>query len=516
MADLRSDKTHAADVNACHQLMQAGRFEDAFARIAPVKSAAPDDIDVNTAYGIAALSVENWEAANQAQAFVDRMPRPDALRVLDYWAKMLATHLRFGLAKHVGEQILKLAPEQIEHYIFYCSVCLSGGQADAAIEKAEECVRNFPSHAAAWEASASVFAAIGDNERARRSAQKALDLSPDSIAALKALGDAKPEALTQDQLARLKRFIGDGSRHPAERAPVAFTLGDTFDRRRAFADAFDAYGVANSLLRAHNDAIGARYDEATSEARLSQARHHAGVLKSSLSEFADASIQPLFIVGMPRSGKTLFQNVLCLHDGIAAIDESPVGPMLIDAAFDAAKKRNRLERDPRATELLRHYRERLHATAANAQLVIDTTGENVWGLGALKALFPRAKFIYMARNHDDALIEVFFRRLSPAHPYSTSLADIRSYRAIFENAAALWRTQYADDFLDVSFDAFLDQPEKTLHETLSWLGAAPGAIAVSTAPKTGADTIHFSSDGGELTFDRDKFEKLKNYARFIQ
>ena len=190
---------------------------------------------------------------------------------------------------------------------------------------------------------------------------------------------------------------------------------------------------------------------------------------------ANRDAAPVFIVGMPRSGTTLLEQILAAHGAIhgagerAAITQtmSRIG-VGIDtersvrglAALDGA----RLDKTADA------YLSELHALAPGARYITDKMPGNARHLGYIATLLPGARVIHCQRDPRDVGLSIFQLRFFGYHPYAHDLADLGWYIGHHARLMAHWRTTLTLPLLEVALEDWVNDFSGTLRRVLTFLG----------------------------------------------
>ena len=189
---------------------------------------------------------------------------------------------------------------------------------------------------------------------------------------------------------------------------------------------------------------------------------------------ANADPAPVFIVGTPRSGTTLTEQVLAAHAQVHGSGELAnltqmigrlAGPPLLAptiaglAALDAAA----------LDEAAARYLADLHALAPEARFITDKMPGNALHLGFIATLLPGARVILCRRDLRDAGLSIFQLRFFGYHPYAHDLADLGWYMGEHERLVAHWRAVLPLPLLEVSLTDWVEDFAGTLNRVLAFL-----------------------------------------------
>jgi tetratricopeptide (TPR) repeat protein len=368
-------------------------------------------------------------------------------------------------------------------------------EADAAYRAGLEIA---PDHAALHTAHAMAERAVGRLADAEASARRALALRPDAADTLALLGSLAidhgrfdeaeellrkalainpelPEALAS--LATLRKMsAADGPwRDAAERVlarglavahaiNLHHALGKYYDDVDERAAAFEHHRLGNELARRSR----VRYDRAEMTQRVTRTlAAFDGNSLAALRPGGIASERPVFVVGMPRSGTSLTEQILASHPQVHGAGE------LLYWIFAADSERSASPEQRAATinELGRAYLAGLATQAPDASRVVDKLPVNFRHIGLIHAALPGARFIHLERNPLDTCLSIYFQGFSAAHPYATDFGDLAHYYHEYRRLMAHWRTVLPPrSLLEVRYEDLVDDPEGWSRRMLAHIG----------------------------------------------
>jgi len=227
------------------------------------------------------------------------------------------------------------------------------------------------------------------------------------------------------------------SRNDAHRCRVC--LGRLLDNADRYDEAFPCFSQANSLDREFLTASGMGYD------RTAFRQHIDSLIETCTSELyatterdENPSEIPVFVVGMPRSGTSLVEQIAASHSRVAGAGElRDVGQIV--AQLQAEARENAGEDVDLARGLRDGYIARLQQIGRAAERVIDKMPDNIITLGMAALLFPRARVVFCRRDLRDTCLSCYFHRFDQALVWYTNLVDCGSRALELERLAEHWR-----------------------------------------------------------------------------
>jgi Flp pilus assembly protein TadD len=400
------------------------------------------------------------------------------------------THNRLGalLCDHVGDdegalaafgEALRLKPDEAVYHNNYGIGLASAGRpadAEAAYRKA---LHLQPDYA---DACSNLGEALADQRRldeAVAAYREALRLKPESsrpyfnLVKLATQGWYEFSDLEIDCLTGLAERP-DLPEHDA--TLFAFALGDLLDHRGEYDQAFSYYRRGNHLRRQALQHESWAFDAGRHRANVDHIiTTFDGALFERVKDWGVHTDLPVFIVGMPRSGTSLVEQVLASHPAVYGAGELPYVPQLtrdLARAHGGADAypacASRLGREA-VTALAEQYLARLSRLGKQALRVTDKLPDNHLHLGLIAALFPRARIIHCQRDPLDVAVSCycnFFRRMAFAY----SLEDIGAYYRQYQRLMAHWQDVLPLRIHTINYEDLVARQEAVSRELVRFCG----------------------------------------------
>jgi tetratricopeptide (TPR) repeat protein len=399
-----------------------------------------------------------------------------------------------------------------------------------------------PDHAGLHTAQAMVHRALGRLAEAEASTRRALELRPNAADTLALLGSLAidhgrfeeaedllrkslaidpelPEALTSLTAVR-KMTQADGSwREAAERAlarnlPVAHAinlhhaLGKYHDDLSDADAAFEQHRRGNELAR-RSRLVYNRADMTQRVTRTIAAFDRDALAK--LRPEGPASDCPVFVVGMPRSGTSLTEQILASHPQVHGAGELLYWIFAADAERAAPPER----RAAMIAELGRNYLDGLAALAPEAMRVVDKLPVNFRDLGLIHLALPGARIIHIERDALDTCLSIYFQGFSASHPYATDFGDLAHYYHEYRRLMAHWREVLAPQTLfELRYEDLIDDPEGWSRRMLAHIGL-PWDPRCLEFHRTERPVLTASNWQVRQPISRGSIGRWRRYERFI-
>ncbi len=274
-----------------------------------------------------------------------------------------------------------------------------------------------------------------------------------------------------EALLRLAPVAKQKVEEPAIMAPVHYVIGDLLDERGDHDRAFAHYARANQLRRA-------QFSEEVRHDQISRlmtffARDRFDILPRTHRD----TESPVFIVGMPRSGTSLIEEIIAAHPEAYGCGElREVTTLAIRASYETRTHvpyPDCLEviGDRKLYELSGFYLTRLYGMNTSAIRFTDKMWQNYEHLGFIQMMFPQAHIIHCRRDPVDTGVSCFVQSFGTAGPpFSYDLAHIGQYYNEYMRLMDHWHRDLDVQILDLNYEDVVQKPEETIRGVLDFIG----------------------------------------------
>jgi len=436
-------------------------------------------------------------------------------------------------------------------------------QYDLALQHAEHVINNDPNNTEALGRMARIHALSGNTTRAIDLYKRLLQIDPGAFRAAAALADLQIKTgeleqaaatiepfLRYNPIANAIAFVfsdicqftdrcheaidlledilerSDKPRHKHRR--IIFALAKLYDRLQEYDKAFEYASEGNSLKQASGNV----------HVYESQADHLINTWSTAFNgslpttDLLRDNIQPVFIIGMPRSGTSLTEQILASHPTVFGAGElqiigeirkelpARIGtgagyPQCLGSASSALM-------NACANEYLAKLKS---VSVGNYPIVTDKMPENFWDLGLINRLFPSAPIIHCTRDPLDTCISCFFTDFREGHEYMFDLASLGSYYRIYQRVMQHWKDIIKIPLLELHYEDLVSKPGEVTRQLVDYCGLEwderclsphKNRRAVETASFSQVrHKVYTSSVGRWKNYDR-HIEVLKNALGYQQ
>ena len=420
------------------------------------------------------------EGARLLTRAIERAP-DDSMLLIGLGGRLIQLG-RSDEAIRVFEAAIRVDPASAEAHFALGKTLANASDFEGARTNFERAIEFAPAYADARAALAALLARSGDADEARRQAERALADAPNHVEATIALAavDVRTRAFAQAET-RLRAVLRAPQLDGFARAMATHLLGDALDGQDRAAGACLSYVAANELFRQQASpdypAAARAYLENLGRLAVAFARAEPADWRGAPSSPSEtAAAVHVFLVGFPRSGTTLLENVLAAHPRVVTLEERPT---LEAAETEFLETQDGLERlaqiDAATAEHFRAdywRRVREDGVELECKVFIDKLPLNTTKLPVVAKLFPAARILFARRDPRDVVLSCFRRSFLPnVATYSMlSLKGAADLYAAVMRLADLYRTVLPLAVREVRYETFVEDFEAEARAICGFLG----------------------------------------------
>lgn len=370
----------------------------------------------------------------------------------------LAAIGQYKEAAAIINNALQISPDNVDVLITHGSLLINMGNPAKAAQIGTKILEKHPENKEARLLAAGALEIRGENDKAHRYLKPLLDEEQvDANAGIIFATISKHIGLQEQAISVLERILDSSSYLPSHtRRKIHFTLGDNYDSIHSYDTAYKHYSTGNNLKQAAYD----RKQHSTNIENLTRFFN-----KEYLSNAVKSSIhaeRPVFIVGMPRSGTSLTEQILSSHSRVFGAGElSDIKNIVYDMGNDAGSSRTypeylrHLDRTA-INDISEKYLQHLDNLTSDADFVTDKMPSNFMHLGLIQVLFPHARIIHCKRSPLDTCLSCYFQDFGPSHPYAYSLPNLGHYYKQYQKIMDHWGKSLSIPVLDVQYEELIE------------------------------------------------------------
>jgi len=404
--------------------------------------------------------------------------------------------------------VLKLDPRNVKALLTLSSALIYQDSAEAW-RLLEQAMAMAPNEPAVLVLKGELLEFGGDKLGAWECVKRIIENGSTDIRAVNVAASVAPAiGKSEEAITRLEQLVSRPEISFSDHRSLRFTLANLYDKAKQYDRAFEHAILANQMKNV-------RHDDNTHITQVSQLKgvySAAGI--ASLSRSGNRSELPVFIVGMPRSGTSLVEQILSCHSKIHARGETSDIPAITETIPyypDGARNLTQEKLDALADAHIK----RLRGISPTAARFTDKLPGNFLLLGLIYQLFPGARVLNCRRDPRDVCLSNFMTDFGGGHEHSYNLESLarvcQSYQELMEH----WKQVLPIPILDVRYEELVADPRSQVEKILKFCGL-DWEDACLDFHKSARQVVTASYDQVRQPLYKKSIARWKNYARHLE
>ncbi len=382
--------------------------------------------------------------------------------------------------------LVEAAPENPAYLAAHVDALRSVGRADEALVLMQRMIVDYGGKAGVWSIYAQLMQFMGQRDECVRACRKCLVLEPGMGEAYWTLSELKGHFLTDDDVAEIRALLAPDGPKNLDRVRLYYALGSALERRADYAGSFAAYATGAGLWRDGAARSGTLYQhQATRQAvRVRKEAFSASNLASrspTAHEAAAAAsrlgVTPIFVLGMPRAGSTLVEQILGSHSLVEPTRELPVIEDIVRELIVSRAMVTPCAYPDRVLELSKaelaalgdyYVEEAAKYRSTDLPYFIDKRPWNWLDIGLIRLILPHAKIIDVRRAPMAACFAMFKQLLPNDAAFSYDLGDLGRYYTLYLSLMQHWTEVFPNRVHTLSYESLVDQPDAEIRGLLAF------------------------------------------------
>jgi tetratricopeptide (TPR) repeat protein len=435
----------------------------------------------------------------------------------EYVDVLLKVH-KYVKALEEIDKLLKLEPRNRSYRILYANACVGLGNQEEGLRVFRELAAEAPAAADIRLSIAHALKTLGRQQQAIESYRAAAEVKPSFGDAYWSLANLKTYRFTDEEIARMRSQESAPTTQLQDRYHLCFALGKGLEDRGQYAESFGYYERGNALKKSESRyrpepvERNARLQAAVCSQEFFAARQGVGCPRP----------DPIFIVGLPRSGSTLLEQILASHTEVEGTMELADIPRLVHRL----QGREYQEANPRypgvlaelTAEQLRGFGEKYLADTqvyrTGKAFFIDKMPNNFRHIGLIHLMLPNAKIIDARREPMACCFSNFKQLFAAGQEFTYSFEDIARYYRSYIELMAHWDRALPGKVLRVQHEAVVEDLEGNVRRILEFCGLAYQPQCVEFY-KTERSVRTASSEQVRRPIFKEGLDQWRNFEPFL-
>ncbi|MGH8234030.1 MAG: tetratricopeptide repeat-containing sulfotransferase family protein [Rhodanobacteraceae bacterium] len=428
---------------------------------------APMQPDVLRMAGLVYSEEGDFAAARRYYELALQQGGDDALLYRQY-AETLERAGAIEEAYELRKKAVELLPDSALVFFDLGEHCFQYEELEAAVAALEQAIKLAPGYVPALLKLGSALVYAGHVEEGAATYRQVLARHPDFGAAWFSLANIKTLPFAQSEIEQMQRMLREATVQDPDRLLIEFALAKAYEDAGSYQDAFSLLMDANERKRGQIHWSASRFSE--------QVKHSEQVFAAPHAVVGDPHFgsEAIFIVGLPRSGTTLTEQIIASHSRVEGANElGDLGRVLTEESarlrtpypgwVAAATQQDWKRLGRRYLDLTARWRRR-------RPVFTDKMPSNWLFIGAIRAMLPGARIVVCRRDPLENCWSCFKQFFFAGWDFTFRLDDIASYWKDFDRTVSHWANRESGHIREHSYEALVAEPEVEIRGLLDFCG----------------------------------------------
>jgi len=374
-------------------------------------------------------------------------------------------------AEALYKKAIELDPNFTEAYYNLASLYSDTAQIDKAITHFKKAISLNSRHAPAYKDLGMVYKQMGKFDLAIQMLESAISFDPTFAEAYRELSSVKKLGKDDAELTAMLKMLSHERLTDEERMHLSFGLARVYEGLNEYDNAFKHLATANISRRKLFP-----YNKKATQTFFSKIKAlFSSEFIERRKDFGSADKTPIFILGMPRSGSSLIEQILATHSkvfGAGELNYIEESLNLISSTSTDLKYPDNLSNIDEHTllQLAESYLKRVREHSPDAEYVIDKMPQNFIYIGLIKLIFPKAKIIHSTRDEMDTCLSIYKHGFYEGHAYADNLKDLGEYYNLYRDLMNHWNNIFPESIHEVNYENLVANQEEESRRLLNFCG----------------------------------------------
>ena len=429
-----------------------------------------DPKHIEAARLLAGIAMEH-EKYGDAEIFLQRVVKnaPDYSRA---WVDLVTAQReqkKFNEALDSAQKLLKLDPSLSESYMVLASVEGVSGLHEEAVNTYKKAIKIDPNRAGAMCSMAHHLKTLGRHEEAVNAYRQAIIVKPVHTESYWSLANLKTFSFSDEEILAMENLLSTSDLPDLGRVHLFNALGLEYESRKDYDKAFENMSSCNALRRKSES-----YDPVEFETTIDTLIEIMSAKVITAFVTKKKNVTPIFVVGLPRSGSTLIEQIIASHSLVEGTHE------LSELTLAMQSTRDRFNITKRFPEALSFFNDEHWKILGDAYLsntekyrtdklfFIDKNPNNFTFIGAIRLAIPNAKIINARRHPLDSCYGSFKQLFAAGQPFSYDLVELGEYYMEYQRIMEHWHAVCPGFILDVNYEEVVSDLDNQVKRILDF------------------------------------------------
>jgi len=451
-------------------LKDLGQLEEAVESCDKAIQFKPDYAEAYSNLGVALQALGRMEKAVESYEKAIQL-KPDYADAYNNLGNAFRDLGQLEMAMESYEKAIQLMPDFEEVYSNRGNALRDLGQLEKAVESYEKAIQLKPDYADAYNNLGNALRDLGQLEKAVESCKKAIRLKPDFAEAHLNLSRIKKYKPDDPQIALMESLYAEVKLNKSDRKYLSFALAKAYGDLGEYDKNFD-YLVEGNRLRKKE--LNYNIDDDRKLINKIRQIFSAGSISPGIVSERNKSIQSIFILGMPRSGTSLVEQIIASHTKVYGAGELATMNKLVSAILSNVSVQNNTQGESKISQneistLRDGYLDALSALRVPEKIITDKMPLNFQWIGFILSAFPDAKIIHLNRDPRATCWSIYKHYFSSmGNGYAYDLIDLAEFYKLYIDLMSFWREKFPNSIYDLCYEDLTENQEEETRKLLTF------------------------------------------------
>ena len=388
----------------------------------------------------------------------------------DNLAKVFRVQNKLEESKKAFENLIKLDPKNNEAFVALGTIYNKLAQYKDGINSYKKALKLNDNNARVYLSMGHALKTLGNRNECEDSYLKAIKLFPLSGEGYWSLANLKTYTFNENQIHAMKSAIKEDM-HEQEKIQMMFALGKAYESKKDFKESFKFYNDGNWMQRKTVE-YNAEENSKSIDLTIDFFKQNKEKLNF---DSGISSKDPIFILGLPRAGSTLLEQILSSHSMIEGTEElhniMTIGRRIRTTNDSKNYLNNLLDLNKENISSYGNmYIDETRWARKDNNFFIDKMPNNFPHIGLIKMILPNAKIIDARRNPLDGCFSCFKQYFAKGQHFTYDLDDVARYYKDYLKIMKFWNNYFPDEIHTVCYENVINNPEQEVRLMLKYLG----------------------------------------------
>lgn len=459
-----------AQLNLANALLKIKKYQDAKTTYRTILNLEPTNSAASL--GLASIAFEEnayVEAQSILSNALETSPQSPSLRQKLGDLCLLRHELK--QAENAYLKALSIEPHSYQALVGLGHINRKKGNCNSAIEHYNNALKINPNCAVAFNGLGNVYSDLGELELAAKNYHAALEKDPGLTTAYRHISILKKYSAEDPEIKIMERELGSTNLSKSQKMHLSFALSKAYDDIGDYQTSIQHALTANQIARQSFKYSPESDDNFFKKIKIAFSTEIFS--ETSSSECLDKS--PIFILGMPRSGTSLVEQILSSHPDVFGAGELDIMTKLFQNELTLESDRRSLVNLKEVTQsqwsrIGNLYIEATRKPDITEKYITDKLPHNFRNIGVIKKALPHAKIIHCTRDAMDTCVSIFKTYFKNAHPYSYNLEELGRHYKSYQELMQHWHNELPDFIHVIQYEKLISDQETETRKLLSFCG----------------------------------------------